>query len=242
MLKTGLQWKVTIAVLVAVGLTSGVAQADAPLFPSGSASGSASDPDAGQDGLLPNPNGPTVDDVPDDPIGGVKRLKFKQDPQEEDQWCWSAASVSIADFHKKKISQDDFCRHVFGIDSATGKCPNRPANFGQVVHAFTEEGFDAKTVEKPFTLGQIKHEIDAGRPIETGVEWQNRTSNTPVGGGHARVIYGYNANKDTIDFSDPWGASTRYETADYDFYLDNPGTRGVNGWKYIDTVYEIEPR
>lgn len=165
MLKTGLQWKVTIAVLVAVGLTSGVAQADAPLFPSGSASGSASDPDAGQDGLLPNPNGPTVDDVPDDPIGGVKRLKFKQDPQEEDQWCWSAASVSIADFHKKKISQDDFCRHVFGIDSATGKCPNRPANFGQVVHAFTEEGFDAKTVEKPFTLGQIKHEIDAGRPM-----------------------------------------------------------------------------
>ncbi len=66
----------------------------------------------------------------------------------------------------------------------------------------------AKPAQLKKWLGPIRKSIDAGLPVLWSVQLVFPEPGLPqTGGGHMRLIIGYNAEKQTIVFSDSWGAS-----------------------------------
>lgn len=168
------------------------------------------------------------------PVSGARTktlLEYTQLVQEQNQWCWAADGAAIESFHSNPISQNDFCAAVHGADSS-GQCANNPATMDDIRTAYLRTGFSAEVAEAFQTLGPIQTEIDAGRPIETGIKWDPSLG----GGGHAQVIYGYDANAGTVSYGDPWPSSTRYVTTTLAHYQSN----SEDTW--FAEVYGIAPQ
>nr|WP_083466616.1 papain-like cysteine protease family protein [Kibdelosporangium sp. MJ126-NF4]CEL17358.1 hypothetical protein [Kibdelosporangium sp. MJ126-NF4]CTQ91415.1 hypothetical protein [Kibdelosporangium sp. MJ126-NF4] len=133
--------------------------------------------------------------------------------QEQNQWCWAASGLTIAKVHGKgNVSQNDFCALGRGYPKGT-PCPNQPGYLQWVQKAFRSLGLSAGQVSSPPSFQTVSSEIDAGRPIETGIYWT-------AGGGHAQVIYGYDAQQ-TLSYGDPWPSSPRYSEMSYRSYVSN---------------------
>lgn len=67
-------------------------------------------------------------------------------------------------------------------------------------------------------IDNIKKNIDAGVPLGWCVMLglvQEKTSNPQLGGGHMRLITGYNDNKQEIVYSDSWGYGHEFKTMSY---------------------------
>ena len=60
----------------------------------------------------------------------------------------------------------------------------------------------------------VQTEIDAGRPIESRIQWSS-------GGGHMHVIYGYDTANSWVYWGDPWPSSYRYNWASHAWYVGN---------------------
>ena len=139
-------------------------------------------------------------------------LQINQLVQQQDQWCWVASGLTIAKFHNKgNVSQNDFCALGRGYPKGT-PCPNQAGYLQYDQRAFRALGLSQGQVGSPPSFQKVASEIDAGRPIETGIYWT-------AGGGHAQVIYGYQGQ--TLSYGDPWPASPRYSEMSYDDYLNN---------------------
>ncbi|ONI76092.1 hypothetical protein ALI144C_35945 [Actinosynnema sp. ALI-1.44] len=140
-------------------------------------------------------------------------LQINQLVQQQDQWCWVASGLTIAKFHGKgNVSQNDFCALGRGYPKGT-PCPNQAGYLQYDQRAFRALGLSAGQVSGPPSFQTVASEIDARRPIETGIYWT-------AGGGHAQVIYGYD-DQQLIYYGDPWPYSPRYSEMSYDDYVDN---------------------
>ncbi|WP_063746780.1 papain-like cysteine protease family protein [Streptomyces sp. PsTaAH-124] len=148
-------------------------------------------------------------------VAQYTNLNFNELVQEQDQWCWAATGLSIAQYkgYGRNVSQNSFCLASRGYSS--GYCPNQAAELSTVQRGWRALGLSAGTeVNGRVSFATVQSEINADRPIETGVYWT-------AGGGHARVIYGYDASAGTILFSDPWPSNQRYQEMYYNSYISN---------------------
>ncbi|WP_329056169.1 hypothetical protein OG738_21405 [Amycolatopsis sp. NBC_01488] len=139
-------------------------------------------------------------------------LDYSQQVQQNDEWCWAADGASIEQFHGASTSQEDFC--AAGKGTTPGYCPNEAAQIDEIVNGFHGTGFSAESAGGAVSYSTITRQIDAGDPALTGIYWTS-------GGGHAEVIYGYDASNQSMDVGDPWPTYQRYRTQSYDSYLQN---------------------
>ncbi|MEU7138400.1 papain-like cysteine protease family protein [Nocardia sp. NPDC046473] len=155
---------------------------------------------------------------------GSKTLPYAQQVQEWNQWCWAADGASISTYLGHRIAQTDYCKLVH--NAARGKpCPNESASLEEIANAFKKIGFNA-SVGSPFSMTKIAAEISANRPILTGIAWA-------AGGGHAQVVYGYDADAGTITYGDPWPTSRRIVTQTLASYTQN------SEWAWFGEDYGI---
>ncbi|MCR6489780.1 hypothetical protein M8542_43910 [Amycolatopsis sp. OK19-0408] len=151
-------------------------------------------------------------------------LDYSQQVQQNDEWCWAADGASIEQFHGASTSQEDFC--AAGKGTMPGYCPNEAAQIDEIVNGFHGTGFSADSAGGAVSYSAITQQIDAGNPALTGIYWTS-------GGGHAEVIYGYDAANQSMDVGDPWPTYQRYRTQSYNDYLQN------SEFTWGDTVVDI---
>jgi hypothetical protein len=147
---------------------------------------------------------------------GQAKLGINMLTQDQDEWCWVAAGLTIAQFlgKGKDIDQNTFCDYAHNLPNGQ-QCPNQPGEFSDDQAAFTKLGMNpGQNVDSTLPFDQMKAQIDAGKPIEVGILWA-------AGGGHANVLYGYDSDKNTMMYGDPWPSSARYGEMQYDQYVTN---------------------
>ncbi|MGW7415774.1 papain-like cysteine protease family protein [Streptomyces sp. NPDC054863] len=156
-------------------------------------------------------------------------LPFTQHRQEQDEWCWAATGSAIAAYWGKKFTQTQYCNMGHGMhpgDLFFGVyCENAPASLGLEQRALSGAGLDpGERFDQALTFAEVKKEIDAGRPIYSGIRWTN-------GGGHAQVIFGYDDASKRIYWTDPWPTSPRYNWAPIGSYTKNSSYYWNHGLK-----------
>ncbi|PPK71157.1 papain-like cysteine protease family protein [Actinokineospora auranticolor] len=157
----------------------------------------------------------------------AKKLNFTEQVQQQDQWCWAATGSSIERTLGATVSQAAFC--AAGKGGSGGYCRNEGAEIPEIVRAFQGTGFNAQDAGGAISFASVQKQIDSGIPHLTGIYWTS-------GGGHANVIYGYDATNKSIMVGDPWPSYQRYQTWAYTQYRSNARFR----WN--DTVVNIAKR
>ncbi|MFE0135907.1 papain-like cysteine protease family protein [Streptomyces sp. NPDC059037] len=156
----------------------------------------------------------------------AKRLNITMQAQEKTNWCWAAGGNTIAAFYGRKYSQNQFCNAAFGRNQNT-ECPNSQATLGNVQNGLEWAGINSGSyVTGWLRYPTVQAEINAGRPVETRIQWSG-------GGGHMHVLYGYDDARSWVYWGDPWPSSDRYNWASHDWYVDN----GTFSWTH--SLYRI---
>ena len=122
--------------------------------------------------------------------------------QEQDNWCWAAVAVSVAQFYSSTTPWTQQC-DVASRELAKMCCPagvNAACDVPWYLdNALTRVGHFSTWTNGPGTLGDIQGEIDNGRPLGARIEWSNH-------GGHFVVVSGYSLSSlagDLITVEDP---------------------------------------
>ncbi|MEU7580646.1 papain-like cysteine protease family protein [Streptomyces sp. NPDC041068] len=162
----------------------------------------------------------------DPSVLAAKRLNITMQAQQKTNWCWAAAGNTIATYLGRNYSQNQFCNAAFGRNQNT-ECPNNQATLGNVQNGLRWAGINPGSyVTGWLRYPTVKAEIDAGRPVETRIQWSN-------GGGHMHVIYGYDDANSWVYWGDPWPSSDRYNWASHAWYVDN------NTFSWTHSLYRI---
>ncbi|WP_239571763.1 papain-like cysteine protease family protein, partial [Streptomyces sp. G44] len=162
----------------------------------------------------------------DPSVLAAKRLNITMQAQQKTNWCWAAGGNTIAAFMGRTYSQNQFCNAAFGRNQNT-ECPNNQATLGNVQNGLRWAGINPGSyVTGWLRYPTVKAEIDAGRPVETRIQWSN-------GGGHMHVLYGYDDANSWVYWGDPWPSSDRYNWASHAWYVDN----GTFSWTH--SLYRI---
>jgi hypothetical protein len=156
-------------------------------------------------------------------------LAIAQEVQQQNQWCWAASGLTVAKFlGKGNVSQNDFCNLGRGYPRGT-RCPNQPGYLQWVQRAFQQLGIGRGVVGGALSYQGIVGQIDAQKPIQTGIYWT-------AGGGHSQVIYGYQSGSQTIAYADPWPSSRRYAEMSYQSYRSNSQFRWAEALSQVGGV------
>lgn len=128
-----------------------------------------------------------------------RKLGFTMERQEQDLWCWSATSVSVATFYGRagRWTQCSLAARVLDRDccgaAANGAC-NTTNNLSAPLR---EVGAFDRWESGSLDFAKVKAEIDAGRPLGWRIAWAG-------GGGHFAVIEGYKETEGTwLSVDDP---------------------------------------
>ncbi|RKE20898.1 papain-like cysteine protease family protein [Streptomyces sp. TLI_171] len=160
-------------------------------------------------------------------LAGTSRiLNLTMQAQQQTNWCWAASGNTIATFYGYGYSQNQFCNLAFGR-SVNSTCPNSQATLGDVQNALYRIGISTGSyVNGYLRYSTVQTEIDAGRPVETRIQWSS-------GGGHMNVLYGYDVGNNWLYWGDPWPSDYRYNWGDYTYYVSN----GSFSWTH--SLYRI---
>lgn len=152
--------------------------------------------------------------APDASVRAAKRLNITMQAQQKTNWCWAAGGNTIATFLGRTYSQNQFCNAAFGRNQNT-ECPNNQATLGNVQSGLRWAGINPGSyVTGWLRYPTVQAEINAGRPVETRIQWSN-------GGGHMHVLYGYDDASSWVYWGDPWPSNDRYNWASHAWYVDN---------------------
>ncbi|GEB51734.1 MULTISPECIES: papain-like cysteine protease family protein [Streptomyces] len=156
----------------------------------------------------------------------AQRLDIRMQAQELSNWCWAAGGNTIASYLGRGYDQNAFCNAAFGRSQGSS-CPNNQATLGNVQNAFDWMGINpGRYVSGWLRYGTVQGEIDAGRPVETRIQWSS-------GGGHMHVLYGYDNSNGWVYWGDPWPSNNRYNWASHDWYIAN------NQFSWTHSLYGI---
>ncbi|MEV0120041.1 papain-like cysteine protease family protein [Streptomyces sp. NPDC050703] len=156
----------------------------------------------------------------------ARRLNITMQAQQKSNWCWAAGGNTIAAYMGRDHSQNQFCNAAFGRSQNT-ECPNNQATLGNVQTGLRWAGINPGSyVTGWLRYATVRSEVDAGRPIETRIQWSN-------GGGHMHVVYGYDDANSWVYWGDPWPSSDRYNWASHAWYVDN------NTFSWTHSLYQI---
>ncbi|MFI1680071.1 papain-like cysteine protease family protein [Streptomyces sp. NPDC020607] len=162
----------------------------------------------------------------DPSVLAAKRLNITMQAQQKTNWCWAAGGNTIATYMGRNYSQNQFCNAAFGRSQNT-ECPNNQATLGNVQNGLRWAGINSGSyVTGWLRYPTVKAEIDAGRPMETRIQWSN-------GGGHMHVLYGYDDASSWVYWGDPWPSNDRYNWASHAWYVDN------NTFSWTHSLYRI---
>ncbi|WAL94844.1 papain-like cysteine protease family protein [Streptomyces sp. Je 1-369] len=175
----------------------------------------------------PAATGTVIDQGAADPsVLAAKRLNITMQAQQKTNWCWAAGGNTIATYMGRNYSQNQFCNAAFGRSQNT-ECPNNQATLGNVQSGLRWAGINSGSyVTGWLRYPTVKAEIDAGRPMETRIQWSN-------GGGHMHVLYGYDDASSWVYWGDPWPSNDRYNWASHAWYVDN------NTFSWTHSLYRI---
>ncbi|WP_030023519.1 papain-like cysteine protease family protein [Streptomyces monomycini] len=178
----------------------------------------------------PAPTGTAVQAAPAAPAPqgalAANRLDISMQAQEKTNWCWAASGNTIATFYGGRYSQNQFCNAAFNRSQGS-TCPNNQATLGNVQNAFDWMGVNPGSyVTGYLRYGTVQSEINAGRPVETRIQWSS-------GGGHMHVIYGFDTARNWVYWGDPWGSNSRYNWGDYNYYVNG------NSFSWTHSLYRI---
>ncbi|MEU4123610.1 papain-like cysteine protease family protein [Streptomyces virginiae] len=155
-----------------------------------------------------------------------KRLDITMQAQAKTNWCWAAGGNTIATWFGRNHSQNQFCNAAFNRQQGT-ECPNNQATLGNVQTGLRWAGVNPGSyVTGWLQYFTVQTEINAGRPIETRIQWSN-------GGGHMHVVYGYDTASNWVYWGDPWPSSDRYNWASHAWYVNN------NTFSWTHSLYRI---
>ncbi|MFD7664166.1 papain-like cysteine protease family protein [Streptomyces sp. NPDC059788] len=156
----------------------------------------------------------------------ANRLNISMQAQEQTNWCWAASGNTIATFYGRRYSQNQFCNAAFNRQQGSN-CPNNQATLGNVQNALDWAGINRGSyVTGYLRYGTVQSEINAGRPVETRIQWSS-------GGGHMHVIYGFDTANNWVYWGDPWGSNSRYNWGDYNYYVNG------NSFSWTHSLYRI---
>ncbi|MEV7615425.1 papain-like cysteine protease family protein [Streptomyces sp. NPDC089799] len=155
-----------------------------------------------------------------------KRLDITMQAQQKTNWCWAAGGNTIATWFGRTYSQNQFCNASFNRRQGT-ECPNNQATLGNVQNGLSWAGINPGSyVTGWLRYSTVQTEIDAGRPVETRIQWSG-------GGGHMHVLYGYDTANGWVYWGDPWPSSDRYNWASHAWYVDN------SSFSWTHSLYRI---
>ncbi|BAJ30535.1 MULTISPECIES: papain-like cysteine protease family protein [Kitasatospora] len=158
--------------------------------------------------------------------GTARTLNITMQAQQQSNWCWAASGNTIATYYGYSYSQNQFCNLAFGR-SVNSSCPNSQASLAEVQNALYRIGISSGSyVSGYLRYTTVQGEIDAGRPVETRIQWSS-------GGGHMNVLYGYDLSNNWLYWGDPWPSNYRYNWGDYNYYVSN----GSFSWTH--SLYRI---
>ncbi|MER6396570.1 papain-like cysteine protease family protein [Kitasatospora sp. NPDC001603] len=161
-----------------------------------------------------------------DLAGTFKKLNITMQQQQQTNWCWAASGNTIATWFGYDYSQNQFCNAAFGR-SSNSSCPNSQATLGDVQNGLSRVGINPGSyVTGYLRYSTVQTEVNANRPIETRIQWSS-------GGGHMHVVYGYDTGSNWVYWGDPWPSNTRYNWADFTYYVSN----GTFSWTH--SLYRI---
>ncbi|MEU1506850.1 papain-like cysteine protease family protein [Kitasatospora sp. NPDC005748] len=161
-----------------------------------------------------------------DLAGTFKKLNITMQQQQQTNWCWAASGNTIATWFGYDYSQNQFCNAAFGR-SSNSSCPNSQATLGDVQNGLSRIGINPGSyVTGYLRYSTVQTEVNANRPIETRIQWSS-------GGGHMHVVYGYDTGSNWVYWGDPWPSNTRYNWADFTYYVSN----GTFSWTH--SLYRI---
>ncbi|GHF66658.1 hypothetical protein GCM10010218_55320 [Streptomyces mashuensis] len=156
----------------------------------------------------------------------ARNLSITMQAQEKTNWCWAASGNTISTYLGRTYSQNQFCNAAFGRQQGS-TCPNNQATLGNVQNALDWAGIEpGRYVSGWLRYPTVKTEIDAGRPVETRIQWSS-------GGGHMHVLYGYDDSNSTVYWGDPWPSNSRYNWASHSWYVNN------NRFSWTHSLYGI---
>ncbi|MFC5723014.1 papain-like cysteine protease family protein [Streptomyces gamaensis] len=159
-------------------------------------------------------------------LAAAKRLDISMQAQQKSNWCWAGSGNTIATWYGRNYSQNQFCNAAFNRRQGT-ECPNNQATLGNVQNALDWAGINSGSyVSGWLRYATVKNEINAGRPVETRIQWSS-------GGGHMHVLYGYDDSRTWVYWGDPWPSSDRYNWASHDWYVNN------NRFSWTHSLYRI---
>lgn len=128
-------------------------------------------------------------------------LQFDMEKQQHSKWCWAAVTASVARYYgQNQYTQCKLATWRFGGKACDccaepfqeGDCNKTSSTKDALAHV----GNLASGTDDSLSWEQVKHEIDAGRPVGVAVKWNS------TGSRHAVVITGYNDDKE-ITVRDP---------------------------------------
>ncbi|MBB5933955.1 papain-like cysteine protease family protein [Streptomyces zagrosensis] len=168
---------------------------------------------------------PAAADASAPAAGASAQLAFTELVQSQNQWCWAATGLSIARYlgYGQSTSQNTFCTYARGLPP-TSACPNRPGLLTDVQRSWSKLGMSVGRTTGVLPFASVQQTINANSPVETGIYWTS-------GGGHAQVLYGFDANRSTLMYADPWPSSPRYGEMNYNTYVRN------NQFRWAESLY-----
>ncbi|WP_309049997.1 papain-like cysteine protease family protein [Streptomyces sp.] len=156
----------------------------------------------------------------------AKRLNITMQAQQKTNWCWAAGGNTIAAWFGRSYSQNQFCNAAFNRQQGYD-CPNWQATLGNVQTGLRWAGINPGSyVDGWLRYSTVQTEINAGRPVETRIQWAS-------GGGHMHVVYGYDDTDSWVYWGDPWPSSDRYNWASHAWYVNN------NSFSWTHSLYRI---
>ncbi|MEU2718196.1 papain-like cysteine protease family protein [Streptomyces sp. NPDC007205] len=159
-------------------------------------------------------------------VPAAKRLNITMQAQQNSNWCWAASGNTIASWFGRDYTQNQFCDAAFSRPQGS-TCGNWQAALDDVQNALDWMGINPGTyVSGYLRYSTVQTEINAGRPVETRIQWSS-------GGGHMHVLYGYDTSGNQVYWGDPWPSNYRYNWADYDYYVSN------NSFTWTHSLYGI---
>lgn len=163
-------------------------------------------------------------------VAAWQRLAFVMQGQQQTQWCWAANATSVAAFYdpsttwtqcglvNDELGQSTCCSN--GGSSACNKPWYLDKALQRVGHLDTWSSGAA-------TFGDVRTEIDSGRPLGVRIGWSG-------GGGHFLMIDGYlDDTTHRVAVDDPW-----FGASDITYATLVSSYQGSGSWTHS---YETQP-
>ena len=151
-----------------------------------------------------------------------RQLAFSMQAQTQSNWCWAATATSVSHFYWLWSNWTQ-CRVANG-ELGHNDCCNSSVPTACNVPWFLDRAFTRTHNFVSITagqagFGQVRAEIDAGRPVGARIGWSG-------GGGHFMVIYGYSlvVGVEYFDIDDPIYGKSHLTVADFSSNYQGSGS------------------